>query len=469
MRIARNAIFSLGLLAATFLAGYWLRQPEPAVQAAPGKPLYYRCPMHPGVKSDKPGAASCCGMDLVAVFAEDQNAAGARPPGEVRISLEKQQLIGLQTAKVVRTSGSRVIHALGRVVVDETRIHRVTAQIEGVVRGVSNYAGGSLVNKEDLLANYFVSTPELYSAVQAYFVAMSLQDQRAALNPNEGALDASRAQIRLTEELLQTYGMTEKQIHELAKTRQVTRDIQFRSPVSGLVLARNAALGQRLERGAEVFRIADLSRVWIVADVFENDSQLIPSGSAARAEYQGRSYRASMSDARQFDPASRTLKVRLELDNPGFVLRPDMFVDVEFDVKEPDGISIPVDALVDAGRRRVVFVSSGEGTFQPREVTVGSRYGDRVQIIGGLVEGESVVVSGLFLLDSESRLRMAAAGPVPAAVKPPAASVDPVCGMEVGSAALVSQYEGRSYSFCSKTCKAKFDAKPSLYVKDKHS
>jgi YHS domain-containing protein len=159
--------------------------------------------------------------------------------------------------------------------------------------------------------------------------------------------------------------------------------------------------------------------------------------------------------------------VRLDLDNPGFVLRPDMFVDVEFDLREPEGISVPVDAVLDSGRRRVVFISKGDGAFEPREVATGARYGDRVQVLKGLQEGETVVVSGLFLLDSESRLQSAATA---SAAKPntvAAASTDPVCGMEVepSKAAYQSQHQGTTYFFCSKDCKAKFDSDPSRFVK----
>jgi len=471
MRSAHKTVFSLAALAAAFLAGYWLRPPGPASsKSAVRQPLYYYCPMHPGYRSDKPGVAPCCGMQLEPAYAEGA-ATGPRTgdgtPGAVRISLEKQQLIGLQTAQVTRTSGSHTFRVLGRVAADETRVHRITALADGVVRLVSPYAVGNIVHKDELLARYFVSLQEVYSAIQAYFVAMTTLEQGVALNWEAGLIDSAKAQIRLSEELLQAYGLTEMQLREIARTRQATRDIEFRSPVTGLVLSRNVAVGQRVERGAELFRVADLSHVWVLADLFENESGLIRPGSAARVRYQRRIYQALLSDARQFDPVSRTLKVRLDLDNPGFVLRPDMFVDVEFDLREPEGISVAVDAVLDSGRRRVVFISRGDGAFEPREVATGARYGDRVQILEGLQEGETVVVSGLFLLDSESRLQSAATA---SAAKPntvAAASTDPVCGMEVepSKAAYQSQHQGTTYFFCSKDCKAKFDSDPSRFVK----
>jgi membrane fusion protein, copper/silver efflux system len=469
VQFSHKVILGLVLVSGAFLAGYWVHQPGAgSSRGTVRQPLYYQCPMHPAYKSDKPGDAPCCGMKLVPVYADGPAtpAAGtSRTPGGVRISLEKQQFMGLKTVPVARSAGSYTLRVLGRVAADESRIRRITALADGVVRTVSPVAVGNLVQKDDLLARYFVSLPEVYSAMQSYFVAMNLLDQRLALKDDPRVIDQAKAQIRLSEELLATYGMSEKQIRELARTRETTRDIDFRSPVSGLVLLRNVAVGQRAARGDELFRIAELSRVWVLADLFENESGLVQAGATAQIRYQQHVYRAAVSDARQFDPASRTLKVRLELDNPGLRLRPDMFVDVELRVREPEGISVPVDALVDAGRRQAVFVATGEGAFEPREVVTGARYGDRVQIVKGLQEGENVVVSGLFLLDSESRLQLAATTAAPATTAAVVANSDPVCGMEVDAkAAHQSEYNGATYRFCSKDCKQKFDLDPARHA-----
>lgn len=475
MTFTHKVVLLLALLAVVFVMGYWMGQPGVVgAKSAQAQPLYYHCPMHPAYRSDKPGDAPCCGMRLVAVYAEGTATAGGsgdRNSGAVHISLAKQQIMGLKTAKVARTSGSHTLRVLGRVAADETRVFRITALADGVIRAVGPYAAGNVIHKDDLLAKYFVSLPEVYSAIQSYFVAMNALDQGLSLDPDPRLIDQAKAQVRLSEELLQTYGMSEKQLREVARTRQATRDIEFRSPVSGLVLARNVALGQRAARGEELFRIAELSRIWVLADLFENESGLVRTGSEARVRYQGIAHRAVVAEARQFDAASRTMKVRLELDNPGLVLRPDMFVDVELDVREPAGISVPVDALIDSGRRQAVFVATGEGAFEPREVTVGTRYGDRVQIAKGLEEGDTVVVSGLFLLDSESRLQLATAGavaitsPASTTAAAPKASVDPVCGMDVEAPARhQSEFAGSVYRFCSKECKDKFDHNPAQYV-----
>ena len=165
----------------------------------------------------------------------------------------------------------------------------------------------------------------------------------------------------------------------------------------------------------------------------------------------------------QFDAASRTLKVRLEADNPGFILRPDMFADVEFPVTLPLGFFVPVDAVLDSGLRKTVFVDRGNGFLEPRKVETGLRIGDRVEIVKGLRSGERIVVSGNFLIDSESRMELAAAGIYGRS------SRDPVCGMDVDekkakTSGRMSEYQGISYYFCSSECKEKFSKNPDRYI-----
>ena len=189
----------------------------------------------------------------------------------------------------------------------------------------------------------------------------------------------------------------------------------------------------------------------------------------------------------QFDPATRTLKVRLEADNPGFVLRPDMFVDVEMPVERGPALTVPKEAVLDSGTRRVVYVAKGDGVFEPRKVETGFREGDRVEIVSGLTEGEKVVTSGNFLLDSESRMRTAgaeetpegeahahgeaaAAAMAPAAPDATATATDPICGMSVNTAEAkaagrTSTHGGRTYYFCAPGCKEAFDKDPAAHAK----
>jgi Cu(I)/Ag(I) efflux system membrane fusion protein len=237
------------------------------------------------------------------------------------------------------------------------------------------------------------------------------------------------------------------------------------SPAAGLVVARNISPGQRFDKGSELYRIADISHLWIVADIFEKDREFLAPGVGAIVRYRGREFRARMSELLpQFDQQSRTLKTRFDLDNPGYVLRPDMFVDLEIRVNLPPGITVPADAVLDSGRRKVVYVDHGNGLFEPRLVKTGWLLGDRVEVTEGLAAGERIVVAGNFLIDSESRMKMPAAS-VTAAPDRRVAAKDPVCGMALGATAtLESKYHGKSYVFCSLTCRKNFEAAPAKYI-----
>jgi len=247
-------------------------------------------------------------------------------------------------------------------------------------------------------------------------------------------------------------------------------------------LSRTISADQHFERGTEFYQIADLSKVWIMADILGSEAQHFRPGTTARVylSWQGKSFTARVSNVLpQVDPSTRTLKLRLEADNPGFALRPEMFVDVELPVSVPSGLTIPVDAVIDSGREQRVFVEKASGVFEPREVQVGWRFGDRAQIVSGLKEGDRVVSAGTFLVDSESRLKAGQPAPkqqrqqenvqprsnegaktaVRAKVK------DAACGMMID--AQEAKAEGRTviragvtYYFCSDRCKRKFLEQP---------
>jgi RND family efflux transporter MFP subunit len=285
-------------------------------------------------------------------------------------------------------------------------------------------------------------------------------------NESEDQLKLTKAQMRASEENLEFLGMGETQLREVARTRQIAREIELRAPGAGLVVARNAFAGLRFDRGAELFQIADISHVWILADIFEDEARYFLPGANARVILPnlGRVLQAKVSDALpQFDPSSRTLKMRLEMDNPDYTLRPGMFVDVELPVRLPPGITVPADAVLDSGLKKTVFVVRGQGYFEPRRVETGTHYGDRVEITKGLEPGERIVISGNFLIDSESRMELAAAGLSGELNK------DPVCGMDVAedkakAAGRTSVYRGATYFFCSDHCKQDFDKDPEHYL-----
>jgi RND family efflux transporter MFP subunit len=261
--------------------------------------------------------------------------------------------------------------------------------------------------------------------------------------------------------------MSEQQMKELANTKQITDKIFIVAPATGFIIARNVSPGQQFEKGFEWYRIADLSRVWVLADLFRNETEYVRPGMKVRVTLPEtkKSLNAVVSTVLpQFDATSRTLKVRLELDNPGYTLRPDMFLDVEFPVTLPSALTIPADAVLDSGLKKTVFVDQGNGIFEPREVETGWRMGDRVEIVRGLKPGERIVISGNFLIDSESRLELAASGMYGTLSK------DPVCGVDVSinkaqKTGRKSTYQGKTYYFSSDECKEKFDKNPHSYLK----
>lgn len=186
-------------------------------------------------------------------------------------------------------------------------------------------------------------------------------------NPQAQQLAYLQLQLRIAEDQLRNFGVSDAQLQEIGQSRQANGIVEFRAPANGAILFRNVSTGQRIERGTELFRIADLTHVWVLVDLFESDGAAVRTGMQARVRYQGRTLPARMSNALpQLDPASLTLRARLEVNNASVLLSPGMFVDVEFDVREPYGLAVPGDAILDAGQRKLVFVSPREGIFEPR-------------------------------------------------------------------------------------------------------
>jgi membrane fusion protein, copper/silver efflux system len=482
----RVSYVALPLLLA-FLSGYWVseyRSATPRASAtrastatAPArKVLYYRCPMHPNVKSDHPGTAPCCGMPMEPVYADGSNdtVTSESVANVVNVSAEKQQLIGVQIETVRQEPGEQNIRTVGRVAADENRIFRLNASTELWVRKLFPPTTGSIVAKDEPLLGFY--TTNFLTAAAAYTYALDTQDRnKAASQASADQKAVIDTQVRQGVELLQNLGVSDTQIEEMRKTRKIGDLVTVRSPAAGFILARNATLGQWLGPGSELYQIAALDSVWILADLFEREAQAVRPGAKVtiRLPYQGRTLEARVANVLpQFDPETRTMKVRLEAENRNFVLRPGMFVDVDFRFTLPSATVVPAEAVLDSGLRKTVFVARGDGYFEPRRVETGWRHGDRVQIISGLMDGERVVVSGNFLIDSESRMReAAAAAPKAAAADPQTTAHDPVCGMDVDMAAAkasghVVTRGDKTYYFCSDQCKRDFEKNPAKYGAD---
>ena len=422
MKSALYGVLLLSALSAGFLLGQH-HAPAPASSSAP-RVLYYVDPMHPAYTSDKPGIAPDCGMPLVPVYADERGRVTPRvlraqsdtvwATGTVNIDSERQRSLGIHVAPVEETSGSRSLRIPGRVTADESRVFRVNSGVEGYVKSTHGDTVGSRVRKGERLA--VVYSPDFVSAAGGYLTALARAQDFSGKDAQTGAQIQSTVLNWIYR--LRTMGMSDAQIKELDRTRTIPDDIYIVSPVTGFVLARNILPGQGFERRMEFYRIADLSQVWIVADLFGTEAEYLRPGIVARVtsldEKITRTARVSDS-LPQIDPNTRALKLRLQAANPDLALRPDMFVRVDLTVPVDARLSVPADAVLDSGLSRHVFVDRGHGVFEPREVETGEPFGDRVEIVSGLTEGERVVDSGTFLVDSESRLRTAAASVQPAA------------------------------------------------------
>jgi RND family efflux transporter MFP subunit len=337
--------------------------------------------------------------------------ASTMPPGTIQIPAEKQQLIGVKYGQVEMGGGSRTIRAVGRVAVDETRIGHVHTRVEGWIDEVFADYVGRPVTKGDRLATIY--SPEMLASERELLLAAKAKDlmRASALPESRGQSDSL---LQAARRRLELWDLAPAQIDEVLRTGQPIKNITIYSPMTGYITERKAFPQQKVGPETDLYTIVDLSRVWVMADVFEYEAPNIRLGQTARVSIQaipGRVFNARIDFLQpQVDPMTRTLKVRLNMDNPGVMLKPDMYADVEFLVNIPSKLTAPAEAVLNAGERQTVFIDRGNGYFEPRQVKTGEREGDRIQILSGLSGGERVVTSGNFLIDSESQMKAAASG-----------------------------------------------------------
>jgi membrane fusion protein, copper/silver efflux system len=470
-------IVMIGALAGSYILGRNHSHSQSACTSS-RRVLYYVDPMHPAYKSDKPGIAPDCGMKLEPVFAEDAaNVPGTTtatgPSGVVRVDRDMQKLLGIRLASVEKGSATRVVRVVGRVVPEDTRVYRINSGVDGFIRNTYDDSVGTQVKKDQKLATYY--SPEFLSVASGFLAATervpgSVGGDGSRTVPFPGAVSKQGvSSLQGYADRLQNLGMSEVQIKQIADTRQLPENIDVVAPTNGFILSRNITVGQHFDHDTEFYRIADLEQVWVVAEVDEQEAAYMHPGGPATVSLSAgaRELPAKVSESLpQSEVGGGTVKLRLEVRNPGFLLRPDMLVDVKLSVHLPAGITVPVDALVDSGARTRVYVERSEGVFEPREVETGWHYGDQVEIRQGIRPGERVVVAATFLVDSESRLESPAASGPKTAMK---SEIDPSCGMPVDPAkAVESGYtvtdQGVTHYFCSLKCKEKFQTRTSDVV-----
>lgn len=471
MKIRTTVIIVAGCSVLAFLAGAWISFRSSNLSAgSTRKVLYYVDPMHPSYRSDKPGIAPDCGMQLEPVYADGSSkgnsASAALLPGTVQVSPDQLQTTGIRVATVEHGSGHQILRVTGRIVPDERRVYRLTASVTGWVQSIGKVTTGDTVKKNETLLSFYA--PDFLSAIQSYIYALSSLDRSMAVQGQKPAsqLDVNNVNLHNYRNTLRNLGMSDIQMDEIARTRQATENVRIVAPADGIVLTRNVFPGLKFDGSTEFFRIADLNKVWVLADVYGSEADNLKPGTKITVSLpnRNRSYTALVSSVPpSFDQNSRTLKLRLELDNPGLILRPDMFVDVELPINIPAMLSVPNEAVIDSGLKKSVFVEKIVGVFEPREVETGGVYGNRTEILSGLKVGERIAISGTFLLDSESRMKSAASG-ISSSPR-----LDPTCGMYVDeakarTAGLTIAAGGTTNYFCSDECKQKFQKNPAAKV-----
>ncbi|MBI2829256.1 MAG: FixH family protein [Acidobacteria bacterium] len=331
------------------------------------------------------------------------------PRAAVNLDLRRQQLIGVRTAPVERANMSKTIRTVGSVRYDETRLADVNLKIEGWIRDLHVDYTGKSVSKGDPLFTLY--SPELLTTQQEYVLALRSRDQlRQSQIPDvreraERLVESARMRIAL-------WDLPPDQMRALDETRQPQTAVTFRSPVNGYVIEKQALQGMHVTAGQMLYKIADLSVVWLEADVYEQEGPLVKVGQRATVTldaYPGERFMGRVIYIYPFvEENTRTVRIRFELANRAGRLKPGMYANVALDTPVGMSTTIPANALLDSGTRQLVFVAEGDGYFQPRDVKVGQRLGDRVQILEGLKEGEMVAMGATFFLDSESQLRASA-------------------------------------------------------------
>ena len=389
---------------------------SPAIRATPGarKVLYWVDPMVPGYKSDKPGKSPFMDMELVPVY-EESATTGDSPAVEgystIKLPQDRQQAIGVRLGKAETRDLTKTIRTVGRVTFDETLHHQVHAKFEGYIeRLFVDYTGKPVRRGQPLLSIY---SPELLATEQEYLLAVRARRQFEASKNT----DVARGGVDLYESARQRlllWDISPGQIAELERTGMPEKALILYSPVDGFVMTKNAVQGARVMPTDTLFDIAGIQRVWVEADVYESDAPFVAVGQIARvslAYLPGRSWTGKVAFiAPVFDEKTRTVKVRLELQNPDGTLKPEMYADAVLERPLGRVVTVPEGAVLSTGTRALVFVAKGEGRFEPREVKAGAKVDGYYEIREGVRPGEEVVTQANFLIDSESRLKAALSG-----------------------------------------------------------
>jgi RND family efflux transporter MFP subunit len=435
------AIALAGVLLAGGAGGTWLysRASRSADRGESDAGGTYYCPMHPSFKSDQPGNCPICSMKLVPLEATSTAPDATAPPAaasagaaaSIRIAPERQQVIGVKFATAELLPASVEIRAVGKVAYDETQITHVHTKVSGWIDDVFvDFVGASVRKGQPLFTLY---SPDLVASQEEYLLALRARDELGGSSFSRVA-EGSRSLVEQARRRLELWDLTPDQIDSLERAGKVSRTVTIHSPVGGVVLERAAYHhGRTVTPELDLYTIVELSRVWVLAQVYEYELPHVAVGQAAKAtlpyDPERKPLRGKVTFVYPFlDPMTRTVQVRMEFPNRDLALKPDAFVNVTLKRDMGRRLLVPKDAVMDTGTTQYVFVDKGDGYLEPREVKAGAEVAEGRIIAEGLAEGERVVTAANFILDSESRLKgaidaMGRPVPVEAQASPTAASL----------------------------------------------
>jgi len=362
------------------------------------KILYYKAPMDPSYVAEAPGK-SPMGMDLIPVYeGEDSN----DEPGTVKIDPVTMQNMGVRTAEVIRRKLVKTTRTVGRVTYDEKKVYHIHTKIDGWVEKLYFDFTGQKVKKGDMLLEFY--SPKLISAEEEFLLSKKMAARISGVG-RASLVDLSRRRLEL-------WDVPAHQIKEIEETGVVKRTLHIQSPVTGIIVDKPVTEGMYVKPGQKLYTIADISNVWVYADIYEYELPWIKLGQGADmtlASYPGEVFHGHVSFVDPFvQPKTRTIRVRVEFDNPAFKLKPDMYADVTLNsVINRRGLAVPKEAVLLSGKRSLVIISIGGGKFRPRDVVLGAETPDYYEVRSGLKKGDIVVTSAQFLIDSESSLKEA--------------------------------------------------------------
>ena len=393
----------------------------------PNKIDYWTCTMHPSVREKGPGKCPICSMDLVPVMKESattadssksapqhdhaamlagkpsDSSATSSPSHEFVVPVERQQQIGVRYAKVERKPLRHTIRAVGLIVPDKTRNWQFVSRVDGYVQKLDVTAPGELVEKDAPLLSIY--SPDLLTSEREFVELLRMRDQAKS----KDARETPQRLIESAKRRLQLWNVTEQQIAYLEKTRKASDTLTLLSPFRGVVQSVPVEQGKSVKPGDLLVEVADLSVVWLWAEFYENELSMLQVGqklTVTAKSYPGQNFDGTLSLIDPFlDATKRTAKVRIDIPNPDFKLRPGMYVNAELEMDMGAALTIPVSAVMPTGTRSVVFVDKGEGKLEPRIVQLGTKYGDIYEVKSGLEENERVVASANFLIDAESKVQ----------------------------------------------------------------